>query len=120
MLAGADRIDDHDIARHGGMRSLFTGVYAPSTLGSFMRPFTHGHVRQLQAAARDTLIGLAGRVPILSGADVLTFVDIDSKLRRVYGRIATTSRPALPSRRPHRCGHRPLPGFAVPQHRKPH
>lgn len=86
MLAGADSIDDLDIARHGGMRALFTCVYAPSTLGSFLRTFTHGHVRQLQAAARDTLIGLAGRAPILTGADVLTFVDIDSMLRRVYGK----------------------------------
>lgn len=86
MLAGADSIDDLDVARHGGMRSLFTGVYAPSTLGSFFRTFTHGHVRQLQAAARDTLIGLTGRAPILDGADVLTFVDIDSMLRRVYGK----------------------------------
>ena len=86
MLAGADSIDDLDIARHGGMRSLFTSVYAPSTLGSFLRTFTHGHVRQLQAAARDTLIGLAGRAPLLAGADVLTFVDIDSMLRRVYGK----------------------------------
>jgi hypothetical protein len=86
MLAGADNIDDLDIARHGGMPSLFTSVYAPSTLGSFLRTFTHGHVRQLQAAARDTLIGLAGRAPILTSADVLTFVDIDSMLRRVYGK----------------------------------
>ena len=86
MLAGADSIDDLNIARHGGMRSLFTGVYAPSTLGSFLRAFTHGHVRQVQAAARDTLIGLAGRTPILTGAEVLCFLDIDSMLRRVYGR----------------------------------
>lgn len=86
MLAGADSIDDLDIARHGGMRSLFTSVYAPSTLGSFFRTFTHGHVRQLQAAARDTLIGLAGRAPLLAGADTLCFVDIDSMLRRVYGK----------------------------------
>src|SRR3954449_1548780 len=86
MLAGADSIDDLNIARHGGMRSLFTSVYAPSTLGSFMRTFTHGHVRQLQAAARDTLIALAGRVPLLDGADTLCFVDIDSMLRRVYGK----------------------------------
>ncbi|GAA0447820.1 hypothetical protein Aca07nite_73560 [Actinoplanes capillaceus] len=86
MLAGADSIDDLDIARHGGMRSLFTSVYAPSTLGSFLRTFTHGHVRQLQAAARQTLIGLAARTPLLAGADTLTFVDIDSMLRRVYGK----------------------------------
>src|SRR4029453_9104959 len=85
MLAGADSIDDLNIARHGGMRSLFTSVYAPSTLGSFFRTFTHGHVRQLQAAARDTLIGLAGRASLLAGADTLCFVDIDSMLRRVYG-----------------------------------
>jgi hypothetical protein len=77
MLAGADSINDLNIARHGGMWSPFTGVYAPSTLGSFMRTFTHGHVRQLQAAARDILVGLAGRVPLLDGAEVLTFVDID-------------------------------------------
>jgi hypothetical protein len=86
MLAGADSIDDLDIARHGGMPSLFTSVYAPSTIGSFLRIFTHGHVRQLQAAGRDALVALAGRVPILAGADVLTFVDIDSMLRRVYGK----------------------------------
>ncbi|MDI6104330.1 IS1380 family transposase [Actinoplanes sp. NEAU-A12] len=86
MLAGADSIDDLDIAWHGGMRSLFTSAYAPSTLGSFLRTFTHGHVRQLQAAARDTLIGLTGQAPILTGAEVLTFVDIDSMLRRVYGK----------------------------------
>ncbi|WP_433530325.1 IS1380 family transposase [Micromonospora sp. CA-263727] len=86
MLAGADSIDDLDVARHGGMRSLFTSVYAPSTLGSFLRTFTHGHVRQLQAAARDTLIGLSKRAPILAGAGVLCFVDIDSMLRRVYGK----------------------------------
>lgn len=86
MLAGADSIDDLGIARHGGMRSLFGGVFAPSTLGSFLRTFTHGHVRQLQAAARRTLIGLAARTPILTGADTLCFVDIDSMLRRVYGK----------------------------------
>jgi hypothetical protein len=86
MLAGADSIDDLNVARHGGLPSLFTGVYAPSTLGSFLRTFTYGHVRQLQAAARDTLLELAARTPVLTGADVLTFVDIDSMLRRVYGK----------------------------------
>src|SRR4051812_50002086 len=55
MLAGADSIDDLDIARHGGMGSLFTSVYAPSTPGSFLRAFTHGHVRQVKAAPPDTL-----------------------------------------------------------------
>jgi hypothetical protein len=86
MLAGADSIDDLNIARHGGMASLFTSVYAPSTIGSFLRTFTHGHVRQLQAAARDTLVALATRVPLLPGAGTVCFVDIDSMLRRVYGK----------------------------------
>src|SRR3954449_3231677 len=44
MLAGADSIDDLDIARHGGMRSLFTSVYAPVTPWSVLARLTHGHV----------------------------------------------------------------------------
>ena len=51
MLAGADSIDDTAILRHGGMKKLFVGTYAPSTLGSFLRAFTFGHVRQLDAVA---------------------------------------------------------------------
>jgi hypothetical protein len=86
MLTGADSIDDLDVVRHGGMPVLFGGVYAPSTLGSFLRAFTHGHVRQLQAASREFLIGLAGRTPLLPGAGAVTFVDVDSLLRRVYGK----------------------------------
>ena len=43
MLAGADSIDDMALLRHGGMRKLFAGTYAPSTLGSFLRSFTFGH-----------------------------------------------------------------------------
>src|SRR4051794_41729028 len=42
MLAGADSIDDLNIARHGGMPSLFTGVYAPATLGPVFRTFPFG------------------------------------------------------------------------------
>src|SRR3982751_2222199 len=35
MAAGADSIDDMALLRHGGMGKVFTGAYAPSTLGSF-------------------------------------------------------------------------------------
>ncbi|GAB3197517.1 hypothetical protein GCM10027062_09400 [Nocardioides hungaricus] len=42
MLAGADSIDDLDLLRHGAMPRLFSGVRAPSTLGTFLRTFTHG------------------------------------------------------------------------------
>jgi hypothetical protein len=86
MLTGADSIDDLDIVRHGGMPVLFGGVYAPSTLGEFLRAFSHGHVRQLQAAARELLVGLTRRAPLLPGAEVVTFVGVDSLLRRVYGK----------------------------------
>ena len=50
MCAGADSIDDLDMLRSGGMDRAFGGIYAPSTIGSFLRSFTHGHVRQLHAA----------------------------------------------------------------------
>ncbi len=36
MVAGADSIDDMALLRHGGMKKLFAGAYAPSTLGSFL------------------------------------------------------------------------------------
>jgi hypothetical protein len=86
MLTGADSIDDLDVVRHGGMPQLFGGVYAPSTLGEFLRAFTHGHVRQLQAVSRQFLVHLAETAPLLPGAAAVTFVDVDSLLRRVYGK----------------------------------
>jgi hypothetical protein len=86
MVAGADSIDDLNVIRHGGMGSMFAGVYAPSTLGSFLREFTHGHVRQVQSAGRELLVGLASRTTVLAGADQVTFVDVDSMLRRCYGK----------------------------------
>jgi len=86
MLTGADSIDDLDVVRHGGMPVLFGGVYAPSTLGEFLRAFTHGHVRQLQSVSREFLVQLARRTPLLPGAGAVTFIDVDSLLRRVYGK----------------------------------
>ncbi|MFG2091939.1 MULTISPECIES: IS1380 family transposase [unclassified Spirillospora] len=85
MLAGADSIDDLDVLRHGGMDKLFTGVRAPSTLGSFLRAFTWGNVRQLEKTARVLLARLAAHTPLLPGADVLAFLDVDSMQRRTYG-----------------------------------
>jgi hypothetical protein len=60
MVAGADSIEDMALLRHGGMGRLFTRAYAPSTLGSFLRAFTFGHVRQLDAVAARFLVALAG------------------------------------------------------------
>jgi hypothetical protein len=59
MCAGADSIDDMALLRHGGMGRVFAHGYAPSTLGSFLRSFTFGHVRQLDAVAARFLTGLA-------------------------------------------------------------
>jgi Transposase DDE domain group 1 len=83
--AGADSIEDLDVLRHGGMGQLFGSVYAPSTLGSFLRFFSWGHALQLEAAGRDLLAALAARAPLLPGAQTLAYVDVDSLLRRVYG-----------------------------------
>jgi hypothetical protein len=63
MVAGADSIDDMAMLRHGGMGRVFARAYAPSTLGSFLRAFTFGHVRQLDAIASRFLIALAGPDP---------------------------------------------------------
>ncbi len=57
MLAGADSIDDLNVLRHGGLRRLSAGVRAPSTLGMFLRCFTHGHVQLLDAAGARLLAG---------------------------------------------------------------
>jgi hypothetical protein len=86
MLAGADSFDDLDVLRHGGMGSLFTRVYAPSTLGEFSRAFTHGHVSQLRSGAREFLVRLAERVVLLPGRAPVVFIDPDSMLRPVYGK----------------------------------
>jgi hypothetical protein len=66
MVARADSIDDMDLLRHGGMGRLFGGIRAPSTLGSFLRSFTFGHVRQLDKVAAGVLANLAGHTPFAS------------------------------------------------------
>jgi Transposase DDE domain group 1 len=85
MVAGADSIDDMDLLRHGGMGRLFTGVRAPSTLGTFLRSFTFGHVRQLDAVAARFLARLARSAPLLPGADRVAYVDLDDTVRAVHG-----------------------------------
>ncbi|MFN7151278.1 MAG: IS1380 family transposase [Microthrixaceae bacterium] len=88
MLAGADSIDDLDLLRHGGMSKLFSGVRAPSTLGTFLRSFTHGHVQQLDKINAGLLAGLTTRVPgLLTGSqsDGIAFLDVDDTVREVHG-----------------------------------
>ena len=85
MIAGADSIDDMALLRHGGMKKLFAGAYAPSTLGSFLPAFTFGHVRQLDALAARWLVNVAAVAPIASGIDDYALVDIDDTIKEVHG-----------------------------------
>ena len=86
MAAGADSIDGLHVLRHGAMPALFGGIRAPSTLGSFLRSFTHGHALQLHAVHRRFLAGLAAHTPLLPGSAEMAFIDVDSTHKRVYGR----------------------------------
>jgi hypothetical protein len=98
MVAGADSIDDMALLRHGGMGRVFAHAYAPSTLGSFLRAFTFGHVRQLDAVASRFLIGMAGLTPLLgvgagpaAGTDEAVasegyaLLDVDDTIIEVHG-----------------------------------
>ena len=85
MLAGADSIEDMSLLRHGGMGRLFTGLYAPSTLGSFLRSFAFGHVRQLDAVAARLVANLARHCPLLRDVDQIAYLDIDDTIRATYG-----------------------------------
>jgi len=88
MVAGADSIDDMALLRHGGMGRLFTRAYAPSTLGSFLRTFTFGHVRQLDAVASRFLIALAGLTGLLgTPAATAADTDTDTEVDRGYALV---------------------------------
>jgi len=85
MACGADSIDDANVLRAGGTPRVFAEVYAPSTLGIFLREFSFGHANQLAAVTRAHLVALAACTPLLPGIKERAFVDIDSLLRPVYG-----------------------------------
>ena len=91
MVAGADSIDDMALLRHGGMGRVFARAYAPSTLGSFLRAFSFGHVRQLDAVAARFLLALARLVglgpppPDADDTGGFAFVDVDDTVIEVHG-----------------------------------
>jgi len=83
-LAGGDCIDDANALRAGGTgRVLGFSVKAASTLGTFLRSFRWGHVRQLDRVSRELLARAwaAGAGP---GSDPLT-IDLDSTICETYG-----------------------------------
>ena len=85
MVVGADSISDLDVLRHGGMGRAFTGLRAPTTLGTHLRGYRFGHVRQLDAVASRLLVNLAKMSPILAGVDQVCFVDVDDTIRETHG-----------------------------------
>ncbi len=83
-LAGGDCIDDADALRAGSTDGVLGCVVkAPSTLGTFLRSFRWGHVRQLDRVSREALARgwAAGAGP---GNDPLT-IDLDSTVCETYG-----------------------------------
>jgi len=84
MVLGADSIDDSDVLRAGRTRRLLGGwLPAPSTLGTFLRAFTFGHVRQLDRLLAESLqrAWKAGAGP----GDGRLVIDIDSFVGEVCG-----------------------------------
>jgi len=85
LLAGAECIDDVDVLRAGGSKVVCGHeVRAPSTIGTWLRAFTWGHVRQLDAAAGEIL----ARAWALGGGpshDESVIIDLDSTLCQTYG-----------------------------------
>ena len=95
MVLGADCIDDCDLLRAGRTRRLLGGwLPAPSTLGTFLRAFTFGHVRQLDRLLAETL-ARAWRTGAGPGGGRL-IVDVDSFVGEVCGRRSTAPGSATP------------------------
>ncbi len=85
MAAGVDSITDMGLLRHGGMSRMFDGVRAPSTLGTFLRSFRFGHVRQLDAVAARFVAGLAQHAPIINAGEPIAYLDVDDTIRSTFG-----------------------------------
>ena len=83
-LAGGDCIDDADVLRTGGTAgAIGCVVKAPSTLGTFLRSFRWGHVRQLDRVSRE-LLARAWAAGARPGDGPLT-IDLDSTICKTYG-----------------------------------
>jgi hypothetical protein len=84
MMAGADCIDDADVLRTAQTAQLLGHrVLAPSTLGTFLRSFTFGHIRQLDRVA-ETVLGRAWAAGAGPGQRPVT-IDVDSTICEVHG-----------------------------------
>lgn len=96
LIAGGSHIDHADVLRAGGTQGVLAHrVMAPSTLGTFLRAFTFGHVRQLEAVVGQALArawaagGAPGRARLV--------VDVDSTICEVTGKAMSTKTSPAPS-----------------------
>ncbi len=84
MIAGATHIDHANVLRAGATQTVLPfKVMAPSTIGTFLRSFTFGHVRQLDAVLNRTLTR-AWRCGVGPGDKALV-IDLDSTICEVHG-----------------------------------
>jgi len=84
IVAGGDTIDDADVLRSGATEQVLPHrVVAPSTLGTFLRSFTFGHVRQLDKVA-EVVLGRAWAAGASPGGAPMT-IDLDSTICEVHG-----------------------------------
>jgi hypothetical protein len=114
MACGADSIDDAGVLRAGGTPRVFNEVYAPSTLGIFLREFTFGHSKQLAAVARAHLVALAARTPLLAGAEERMFLTSTRCCARSMARPSRAPRSGMPRSPAARCC-----GWACPRRSPP-
>ena len=85
MVAGADSFEDLTVVRHGAMGRLLAGAPAPTTLGTHLRAYRFGHVRQLDAVAARVLAALARSTSVLAGVAQVAWVDLDDTIKAMHG-----------------------------------
>jgi hypothetical protein len=111
-LAGGDTIDDAEALRSGGTGPIQgSTVNAASTLGTFLRSFRWGHVRQLDRVSRELL----GRAWTTGGPGAAPFtIDLDSTIcRRTVSRSRARSSARTPTSAAITRSGRPPPGAAA-------
>ena len=110
MLGGADSIADTAVLRHGAMGTIFDRPYVPSTLGSFLREFSFGHVRQLDAVASRMLWPSANACSVSQPAlsEAIRKLDVELDVPWITTR-QTTKDTAMPTPSSRNSSAHPLP-----------